>query len=284
MARCGIRLGDLYHPEYFKARLCESIEAKSRLFDDGAGAGLPSADEIYDQYLGYAERVRPFVTDTVALINNAVRDGKRVLFEGAQGALLDIDFGTYPYTTSSNATCCGISSGIGLAPQHLGDAVGIVKAYTTRVGSGPFPSELSGDLETHLRERGGEYGATTGRPRRCGWFDAVAAKYSVMLNGARDAVLTKLDVLDELETIGICVAYETDEGRSDQFPAALPVLEKCRPVVEEVEGWREDISGVRDFASLPDKAKRYIDLLSNHVGLNFTMVSVGPDREQTIRL
>jgi len=214
----------------------------------------------------------------------AIGDNKSILFEGAQGALLDVDFGTYPFTTSSNTTSGGVSSGIGVSPKQINNIIGITKAYTTRVGSGPFPTEVEGEDGEHIRKKGGEFGSTTGRPRRCGWFDAVAIQHSVRISGVDSLIVTKLDVLDDQDTIKICTGYKYNEKLYKTFPADIDVLNNCEPVYEEVPGWNEDTSGMRSAESLPEKAKDYIKRIENIVGVKVKMVSVGPERSQIISI
>ncbi len=232
----------------------------------------------------YAEKISPFVCDTVDLMAKAIEDNKKILFEGAQGALLDVDFGTYPYTTSSNASAGGVSPGIGVSPKQIHEIIGITKAYSTRVGSGPFPTEIDGEQGEHIRKKGGEFGSTTGRPRRCGWFDAVAIQHSVRISGVDSLIVTKLDVLDDQETIRICTGYKSNKKVYHNFPADLDVLENCEPVYEEVSGWMEDTSKARDAKSLPGKAMDYIRKVEEIIGLKVKMVSVGPERLQIISI
>jgi adenylosuccinate synthase len=284
IARDGIRVVELLHKEHFKEKLKKAVAEKNRLFVDLYNDEPVSWEDIYEEYCVYADKISPFVCDTVDLMAKAISDNKKILFEGAQGALLDVDFGTYPYTTSSNAAAGGVSSGAGVSPKQIHDIIGITKAYTTRVGSGPFPTEVVGKLAEHIREKGGEYGATTGRPRRCGWFDAVAIQHSVRISGVDSLIMTKLDVLDDQETIRICTGYKSDKKIYHNFSADLEVLDNCEPVYEEVSGWMEDTSKVRNVESLPGKAIDYIRTIEDIVGLKVKMVSVGPDRLQVVRI
>ena len=284
IARDGIRVAELLHKEHFKEKLKKTVEEKNRLFVDLYKDEPVSWEEIYEEYCVYAEKISPFVCDTVDLMAKAIEDNKKILFEGAQGALLDVDFGTYPYTTSSNASAGGVSPGIGVSPKQIHDIIGITKAYATRVGSGPFPTEIDGEQGEHIRKKGGEFGSTTGRPRRCGWFDAVAIRHSVRISGVDSLIVTKLDVLDDQETIRICTGYKNDKKVYHNFPADLDVLENCEPIYEEVSGWMEDTSNVRDVKDLPGKAMDYIRTIEEIIGLKVKMVSVGPERLQIISI
>jgi len=284
IARSGIRVVELYHKEYFKEKLKKNVEEKNKLFNNVYDAGSVSWEKIYDEYCDYAEKLRPFVRDTVELMANAARENKRILFEGAQGVLLDVDFGTYPFATSSNAGVAGVLSGLGVPPSQVHKVFGVMKAYSTRVGSGPYPTEIDGELSEHIRSRGGEYGATTGRSRRCGWFDVVAVRHSVKINGVDSAVITKLDVLDDRETLRICTGYRSGNRVYDNFPADLNVLTDCEPIYDEVPGWNEDTSKVRKAEDLPRNAIQYIQTIERYLGLKIEMVSVGPERSQCIRI
>ena len=284
VARDGIRVAELLHKEHFKEKLKKTVEEKNRLFVDLYKDEPVSWEEIYEEYCVYAEKISPFVCDTVDLMAKAIEDNKKILFEGAQGALLDVDFGTYPYTTSSNASAGGVSPGIGVSPKQIHEIIGITKAYATRVGSGPFPTEIDGEQGEHIRKKGGEFGSTTGRPRRCGWVDAVAIRHSVRISGVDSLIMTKMDVLDDQETIRICTGYKSNKKVYHNFPADLDVLENCEPVYEEVSGWMEDTSKVRDVKSLPGKAMDYIRKVEEIIGLKVKMVSVGPERLQIISI
>jgi adenylosuccinate synthase len=285
---CGVRVGDLMRPDYLRERLRFIVPRKNRICQALAGAGpvkLLNADQICDEYLSYAQRIKPHVTDTVHLLHEALRDGKKILFEAAQGSLLDVDHGTYPYVTSSSSSPAGIWTGSGVPARNLKRILGVVKAYCSRVGNGPFPTELRDGpdgLGERIRKTGREYGTVTGRPRRVGWFDAVAARYTAALAGADDIAVMLLDVLSAVSEIGICTAYEVEGRRQSEFPADAHLLERCTPVFETMPGWNADISRARKLADLPPAARRYIDRLGELVGLPVTVVSVGPDREQTI--
>ncbi len=283
MARSGIRVGDLFYKDYFKEVLKKNIEYKNQLIVKVYEADPISFEEIYDQYLSFAEKLKPFVCNTVQLINGAIKEGKQVLFEGAQGSLLDVDFGTYPFTTSSNATACGAPSGTGVSPKHINRIVGIMKAYITRVGSGPMPSEMDDALGKEIQTKGGEFGATTGRPRRCGWFDVVAARHAIEVNGADAVVVTKLDVLDKQKSLKVCVGYRDGSKVYNNFPPCMAALSQCEPVYEEVPGWEEDLSGMTDRSMMPKRAVEYINLLESLIGVKVELVSVGPERKQIIK-
>lgn len=278
----AIRLGDLYR-DGVRERIAHITEAKNRMLAAMADSFEPlDAEQIADEYLGYAERLKPYVADTTAYLLDAAEAGKRILFEGAQGALLDIDHGTFPYVTSSNSSGVGVSSGSGVPGRYITKVIGVVKAYSTRVGGGPFPTEQDNDTGRHLRDRGNEYGTVTQRPRRCGWFDAVAARYTARLSGVDALSVMLLDVLAELPEIKICVAYEIDGRRVTDFPSQVDDLRRAKPIYETVPGWRQDISGVRAMADLPAGARNYLDKLGAVIGRPVEVVSVGPDREQTI--
>jgi adenylosuccinate synthase len=287
----GIRVGELLCPDWLRDRLRQVVPRKNRIIKALAGdAGTAQqfeADRVCDEYLDYAERMRPFVTDTAYLLHDGLKAGKRILFEAAQGSLLDVDHGTYPYVTSSHSLPSGVWSGSGVPARQLNRIVGVVKAYSTRVGRGPFPTELNDGpdgLGERIRKTGREYGTVTGRPRRVGWFDAVAARYTAMLSGADEVTVMLLDVLSGLDELKICVAYEKNGERRSKFPAASFLLEKCTPVYESLPGWSQDLTNVRRAKDLPTAARRYVDRIGEHVGLPVSLVSVGPDREQTVSL
>jgi len=280
----GIRLVDLVEEKIFREKLQMNLEEKNfylinRFQDEGF-----SFEEIYDQYKALGEKISCYMTNTSLIINQEFEEGKDVLFEGAQGALLDVDHGTYPYVTSSNTIAGSACVGSGVSPLKIDRVMGVTKAYTTRVGGGPFPTELNDEVGSHLRSRGGEYGATTGRPRRCGWFDAVVVKHSLRLNGLTDLAITKLDVLGGLKRIKICTAYKFKGKKIQEFPASLRVQEECGPVYEEVNGWNEDISMVRDVNDLPLNAQKYIQLIEQLIGVEVCIVSIGDERSQTMML
>ena len=280
----AIRLGDMYR-DNFAGRIEQIVAAKRRIL---TGLGCPEdgfpldAKKIHEQYLGYAERLRPFVGDTTAYLLDAVEANKKVLFEGAQGALLDIDHGTFPFVTSSNSSGVGVSSGSGVPGRYVTKVLGIIKAYCTRVGGGPFPTEQDNAIGQHIRDKGNEYGTVTRRPRRCGWFDVVAARYTARLSGVDSLAVMLLDVLSQLPELQICTAYELDGQRIMNFPDHVEDLRRVVPVYESMPGWQEEISHVRRIADLPRRARDYLDRLSVLVGRPVEVVSVGPDRQQTI--
>jgi adenylosuccinate synthase len=280
--RFGIRVGELLHPNHVKERLAGIVPVKNRILTALGDAKPLDAGKIADEYLGYADRIKPFITDTTRLLHDAIAKGKRVLFEAAQGSLLDVDHGTYPYVTSSNSLPCGIWSGTGVPAKHLQRTIGVVKAYTTRVGQGPFPTELLDDTGERIRKIGREYGTVTGRPRRVGWFDSLAVRYTAALSGADEITVMLLDVLSGLPELKLCTAYELDGDRTTHFPSDSFELERCQPVYETIPGWTQDITGARKLADLPAGARRYLDRISELVGLKITVVSVGPDRAQSI--
>ena len=284
----AIRFGDLFR-EDLREKIEKIAAIKNRSLPGLAASPevarevkIMDADEIFRQYSEYAERLRPFVADVTGYLLDAVDQNKKILFEGAQGALLDIDYGTFPYVTSSNSSGVGISAGSGVPARYLDRIVGIVKAYTTRVGGGPFPTELDNEIGQKIRDRGNEYGTVTKRPRRCGWFDAVAVRYTSRLSGVTEISLMLLDVLSTFDEIKVCVAYEIDGKRTTHFPANAEDVRKVRPVFETHPGWSEEITGVSRFADLPVNARNYVARLSEIIGKPVSMVSVGPSREQTI--
>jgi len=281
-ARRGIKFSDLLDPEYFHDRLKHSLEEQNSYLTKVLGKEPLDFKQIYTEYLEYANELKDFCCNVSELLNRANSEGKNILFEGAQGALLDIDLGTYPYVTSSNAGSGGACTGTGVSPTKIDLVLGIAKAYTTRVGEGPFPSEIGGELEERLREAGGEYGATTGRSRRCGWFDAVALKYAAMTNGISKLAITKLDVLTGFEKLRICVGYKHKGEVLSEFPSNNNVLKNCEPVYEETDGWQEDISAVTDFGELPVQAQDYLKKIEEVTGVSIYAVSLGPSREKII--
>lgn len=284
IGRSGIRMGDLLHPSILKASLDEHLKEVNAI--GKALYNLPEfkTDEVMAKLLEYAEYLRPYIADTITMINKAAVENKKIMLEGAQGTLLDIDFGTYPYVTSSNGTVGGACTGTGLSAKRIGSIVGVTKAYTTRVGAGPFPTELLDATGNELRDKGGEYGATTGRPRRCGWIDLVALKYAVMVNGLTHIALTKLDVLSGMKEIKACVAYKIDGEKVTDFPYDVASLERAEPVYKTFKGWDEDITSVKNINDLPQAAKEYIKYVSEVSGAPYCLVSVGTDREETIVL
>jgi adenylosuccinate synthase len=286
VARIGIRLADLLEPESFGQRLRFVLEYKNRIIKDLYGGQPLEFQPIFDEYVADGARLAPYIRDTSVIVREALERGEKVLLEGAQGALLDLDAGTYEYVTSSvpSSTAAGASIGIGIGPTHITNVVAIYKAYTTRVGNGPMPTELFDEDGLRLREAGQEYGSTTGRPRRCGWFDAVAARYTARLNGVTSAVFTRLDVLDTFERIKVCTAYEIDGVVMENFPASTNVLSRCTPVYEEFEGWMTPTGAVRDFEDLPANARKYVRRVEAVLGAPIDLVSVGPERDQAISI
>jgi adenylosuccinate synthase len=281
-ARTGIRAGDLLDADQLRARLTNVLQQKNRVITAVYGHPPLSLDEIYSEYLAYGEQLRPLITDTQTLLQDALAAGQSILLEGAHGALLDVDFGTYPFVTSSTTIAGYASTGAGLPPRCIEQVIGVYKAYTTRVGGGPMPVELLNEDGAAMRERGHEYGTTSGRPRRCGWFDAVVARYSARLNGLSSAVIMKLDVLNTFETLKICSAYRL-RGRIVQTPPAnLIDLAACEPVYENLPGWQCDTSQITRYADLPAAAKRYLDRISELIETPISLISVGPHRGQTI--
>jgi adenylosuccinate synthase len=280
----GIRVGDLYHPGYFRERLGRAIAFKNRILSAVLPDFVPfDPERVASDYLSYAESLRPFVTDTGGWLHDALARGSRLLFEGAQGSLLDVDHGTYPYVTSSNSSAAGIGPGAGLPPRLIDRWIGVVKAYTTRVGGGPFPTELLDSIGDRIRRVGREFGTVTGRPRRCGWFDAVAVRHSARLCGVTEVALMLLDVLTGLDELRIAVAYETPDGRTlSGFPAHVADLERCRPVYATLPGWSDDISTARRWSDLPQAARDYVCFIAEQIGVPISIVSVGPDRQATL--
>ena len=279
----AIRVGDMMRPDTFKKRVGEVLEQKNlilRALDPDAP--VLDGEEIITQYSGYVERLRPHFIDTTVYLHEALRRGKSMLFEGAQGSLLDIDHGTFPYVTSSNSSGCGIHAGSGVPERVIDTMIGVVKAYTSRVGTGPCPTELLDDVGQHIRDEGNEFGTVTGRPRRCGWFDAVATGYGARISGVDSLAVMLLDVLGKLDEIKICEAYEIDGERTTNFPSHIEDLDRARPVYRTVPGWNSDITGIRKLADLPAQTRAYVDLISELVGAPADILSVGPDREQTI--
>jgi len=282
VARIGLRVQDLTDPEIFREKLEVVLREKNLLLAKIYNRLPMDPAAIADEYLAYGERLAPRITDTSALLYRALRDGKRVLLEGAQGTLLDIDHGTYPFVTSSNPVSGGALSGAGIGPKEVDRVIGVTKAYVTRVGSGPFPTEDLGSAGKHLGERGAEVGTTTGRARRCGWFDAVLLRYAVRVNGLSDVFLTKLDVLSGLPEVKVCTAYEFDGRRYEDFPPHQSIFHKAEPVFEDMEGWPEELGGTGRFEELPAAARKYVDRISQLGGVPIRNLSVGPDREQTL--
>jgi adenylosuccinate synthase len=284
IGRRGIRLLDMLDSKVFARKLREVLEEKNVILQSLLGDEPFTFEEIYDQYSGYAETLQRYVADTSLVLAKDVQAGKSILFEGAQGTLLDVDHGTYPFVTSSSTCAGGACTGTGISPRQIHEIIGISKAYVTRVGEGPFPTELLDATGEQLRQAGNEFGSTTGRPRRCGWFDAVVIRYAVRVNGLTGIALTKLDVLNDFDTIRICTGYEYEGKRIEEIPASLDTFAACMPVYEEMPGWKSDISGIRTFDALPENARRYVKRLEELAGCPMVLVSVGPRRDQTITI
>ncbi len=284
--RRGIRVADALVPEVLKQRIERNLEEANRVIVLYGREPLRS-DEIYDEIAPLAERLRPFVCETSKFFSDAKKENKRILLEGAQATLLDVDHGTYPFVTSSNPTAGGASVGAGIPPHHITGVLGIVRTYATRVGEGPFPSEMlenEEDVAHLIRERGNEYGSVTKRPRRCGWFDSVATRYAAELNGFDSVALTKVDVLDALDEIKVCIGYEINGERVDTFPAVSQDLRQIKPIYKTLEGWKSETLGMTEIEQLPAKAREYVDYLSESIGVEIGLISTGPERDQTIIL
>ena len=280
-ARVGIRIADLLDKDIFAQRLKANLAEKNRLFEKMYECQPLVFDEIFEEYYQYGQTIKDYVTDTSVILNDALDAGKRVLFEGAQGVMLDIDQGTYPFVTSSNPVAGGVTIGSGVGPSKINKVVGVCKAYTSRVGDGPFPTELNDETGDRIREVGHEYGTTTGRPRRVGWFDSVVMRHSRRVSGITNLSLNSIDVLSGLPIIKICVAYDLDGKRIDHYPASLEQLKRCKPIYEELPGWQEDITGCRSLDELPEAARNYVRRVGELVGVRISTFSVGPDRDQT---
>jgi adenylosuccinate synthase len=281
-ARVGIRIADLLDPEEFERKLRRNLEEKNRLFEKVYRAEGFTIEDLLAEYLAIAEILRPYVTDTSVLLNDTIDAGKEVLFEGAQGVMLDIDHGTYPFVTSSNPIAGGVCIGTGVGPTKIDQVIGVAKAYTTRVGDGPFPTELMNEIGNHIREVGHEYGTTTGRPRRVGWFDSVVVRHARRVSGVTGLSLHSIDVLTGINKLKICTAYKYKDEVLEAFPANLNILAKCEPIYEAFPGWKEDITGVKSLEELPANARHLIERISFLSGIPVSIFSVGPDREQTI--
>ncbi|MCQ6280238.1 adenylosuccinate synthase [Bacillus sp. EB600] len=280
-ARMGIRIADLLDREIFEEKLDQNIKEKNRLFERIYETTGFTKEEILDEYYEYGQQVKQYVCDTSVVLNNALDEGRRVLFEGAQGVMLDIDQGTYPFVTSSNPVAGGVTIGSGVGPSKINHVVGVCKAYTSRVGDGPFPTELLNEIGDQIREVGHEYGTTTGRPRRIGWYDSVVVRHARRVSGITDLSLNSIDVLTGLETVKICTAYRYNGDLIDEYPANLNILKQCEPVYEELPGWTEDITGCKSLDELPENARHYVERVSQLTGIPLSTFSVGPAREQT---
>jgi adenylosuccinate synthase len=282
VARSGLRVADLMIPSQFQEKLSQSIYEKNRLLERIYDWEQVDEAETTAQYLAWGERIKPYVTDTAQVLHQVIAEGRNVLFEGAQGSMLDVDYGTYPFVTSSNTIAGAACTGSGIGPTQIDEVIGIVKAYTSRVGNGPFPTELDNEIGAKIREIGKEYGATTGRPRRCGWLDAVVTRHTAQLSGVDHLAITRLDILDSLPEIQLCTAYRYEGQIIDTFPVGTTMLEACEPVYETWEGWMAGTSDARTFEELPTKAQRYLERISELVGVPIGIISVGPERTQTI--
>jgi len=283
-ARVGLRVQDLFDPGILRKKVEGALRSKNQILIKVYNRREVSVNAVVEEYLSHAEVLRPYVTDTTFLLNRALDAGKVVLLEGSQGTLLDVDHGSYPFVTSSNPTAGGACAGSGIGPTRIARVIGVLKAYTTRVGAGPFPTELTDAEGEYLRKAGGEVGVTTGRPRRCGWFDAVIARYATRVNGLTDFFLTKLDVLSGLTTVPVCVAYEVDGVRRDEMPMTQTEFHHATPIYEHLDGWSEDISGVKSFNDLPKNAQTYVKTLEEMSGTRISAIGVGPGRNQTLQL
>lgn len=281
-ARTGVRVVDLLDRDVLRRKMELALEEKNSILKNVYGAAELDVDAMIEEYVEFDKQIDPYITDTTQYLCHALRDGKRVLAEGAQGSLLDVDFGTYPFVTSSHPTVGGCCTGLGVPPMEIDRVIGIVKAYCTRVGNGPFPTELDNAAGEALREAGHEFGATTGRPRRCGWLDLVALRYTSMINGFTELAITKLDVMSNLTEIKVCTSYELDGKRTQRFPSDLYTLERATPVYETLPGWNRDISGITSYEELPVEARAYLDFVSEFLEVPSSIVSSGPKREETI--
>ena len=280
--RSGIRVGDLLDCGVFEEKLDFNLNEKARILGESEEWIESTKAEILKEYQVYADRIKPFVADTSLILNEAIKAGKNVLCESAQGTLLDVDFGTYPYITSNNPTAGGVCTGLGIGPTAIDRVLGVVKAYVTRVGEGPFPTEFPPDMSERIRLRGEEFGATTGRPRRCGWFDAVIVRYAARINGFKSIALTKLDILDEVDPIKICTEYKYNGKRLTEFPSQSDILKDCEPVYESMDGWLTDVSEIERYDDLPENAKKYIERISQLSGIKVELVAVGARRDRII--
>ena len=284
MARRGLRVCDLMDTSTMADRIRDQVALKNSALLSLNYPQVIDPEPICESYAKYAETLRPLFVDTSSILNRMIKDGKRILFEGAQATLLDVDHGTFPFVTSSSSTACGVPSGLGIAPKHVHEVIGVIKAYTTRVGGGPFPTEAEGDASEQLRSRGAEYGSTTGRPRRCGWFDGVAARYAAMLNDMDAIAVTKIDVLDECAEIPVCVGYSYKGSPLNEFPPDTAVLDRVEPVYKNLPGWKSPTAGTKEWSELPEKAQDYLKFISELMDSPLRMVSTGPERDEIVRL
>ncbi len=278
----GIRVLDVIDADVLASKIRANLVEKNEILTKLYGVEPLEETPIIEAYVAYGERIRPYIVDTSVYLNEQIKRGKGILFEGSQGTLLDVDHGSYPFVTSSNTTAGGACTGAGIGPTRIDDVVGVVKTYTTRVGNGPFPTELHGEMGDRIRDIGHEYGATTGRPRRCGWLDAVILRMSERINGLTSIAVTRLDILDQIEELKICTHYTRKGERVDHFPADLNILAECEPVYETLPGWQADTTKCRTYDSLPEKARAYLSRIQDLSGVQISIVSVGPDRDETI--
>jgi adenylosuccinate synthase len=284
MARTGIRVADLLQPIVFKEKLKTNLFDINFMLKNLYKVPRFNVEDIYGEYMNYAEKLSKYIADTDIFINRMISKNKNVLFEGAQGTLLDVDHGTYPYVTSSSPVAGGACTGLGVGPTKITKVLGVIKAYTTRVGGGPFPTEITDSLGDKLREKGGEYGATTGRPRRCGWLDMVILRHSVRINGLTGIAITKLDILDGIDVIKICTSYRYKGRTQEEFPKEINIFEKCEPVYEEMKGWNTSTIGIKDFKRLPKTAKAYIKKIEKILDVEVQLISTGQSRDQLIQI
>ncbi|MBI4308878.1 MAG: adenylosuccinate synthase [Candidatus Omnitrophica bacterium] len=282
VGRMGVRMVDLLNPRVLKAKLCDNLNEKNDIFAKVYGCKNYDFGEIYKEYCSYGRRLKPYICDTALYLKDVIDRKKKILFEGAQGTFLDIDFGTYPFVTSSNATIGGVCAGTGVPPMHIGKVIAAVNAYTTRVGEGPFPTEFDAKMDETIRSKGNEFGATTGRPRRCGWFDSILVRYALIINGASELAIMKLDVLDDLKELKIATAYKYKGRVYKDYPHDLEVLSHAQPVYETVSGWQSDTRGVRQYSKLPANARRYLQRLETLLNVRIKYISVGSKRDEII--
>lgn len=282
--RCGIRMCDLIDEEVFSRKVKANVEIKNLIIEKVYGGKGFCADEIISEYIEYAKKLKAHVTDTNTIVSDAIEKGMDVLFEGAQATFLDMDFGTYPYVTSSNPVAGGVCTGAGVGPVFINEVYGVLKAYTSRVGEGPFPTEQDNEIGDRIRDLGWEYGTTTGRPRRCGWLDCVMIKYAARVNGLTGLAINHVDTIGKMDKIKLCVAYEKDGERITHFPASLKELDRCKPIYEEFNGWNEDISNVKKYEDLPENTRKYLKRIEELVGVKIRLIGVGKEREQTIEV
>ncbi len=280
--RCGIRMCDLIDADLFKQKVKANLDVKNLIIEKVYGGQGFDAEKVLEEYSQYARRLKRYVTDTNSVLFNAIEEGKDILFEGAQATFLDLDFGTYPYVTSSNPVAGGVCTGAGIGPVFINEVYGVLKAYTSRVGAGPFPTEQDNEIGNKIRELGWEYGTTTGRPRRCGWLDTVMIRYAAKVNGLTALAINHVDTIGKLSKIKLCRAYKKDGVEISHFPASLKELDKCEPIYEEFDGWDTDISNVRTYGELPENARKYLSRLEELVGVRIKLIGVGKEREQTI--